>query len=334
MSKEVKIPENIRELTKGYIPIDFKLMPEEEIYSVLKMKLSSKIRDFIVVLLIGLLGYSLYIFFNSKLSVYDALPPIIIFLTTYFIWHYRITRDIKHLFWNILKYSFYLLLIGYGISFLASYLKTILEAFTSTLGLENLPTPKFSLNPVENTYALIEYILDLLRGYIIRYRDILGYGSIALVIIALIAIPLIYFYVRGRRYYITNKRVIVRQKFGTIQVTTLPIDGIMEVTAFQGLFGRIFKYGDVIISMTSGSGVLRSLTPEDKSISSGLYRVKRKIEGIENPWDVKDLIIKLREEYIEAQYLKRIEEELKAIKREIKREEIEEDVEEEEDREE
>ena len=110
MSKEVKIPENIRELTRGYMPIDFKLMPEEEIHSVLKMKLSSKIRDFIVVLLTGLLGYSLYIFFNSKLSVYDALPPIIIFLTTYFIWHYRITRDIKHLFWNILKYSFYLLM--------------------------------------------------------------------------------------------------------------------------------------------------------------------------------------------------------------------------------
>ena len=44
------------------------------------------------------------------------------------------------------------------------------------------------------------------------------------------------------------------------------------------------------------------------------YSVKRKLEGVKDVWQLKDAIIALRDKYVEARYLARIEDELKRIR--------------------
>lgn len=278
---EFRIPEGIREYAKLSEDIDLKLLPGEEIYKIIRMHPLSKIREFILSALIAFYGYMLYLFFNSKITLISFINIVIMFLLIYFIWHYKITLTLKKLVWDLIKYVLYIILLGYFITFLTTYLSPIVTAIFKLLGLPSTITsslPNFTLNPIENIKGIIIFVFDLVKTYLIKYTSIFSLASIGLIIAALIAIPCIYFYSRGRLYYITNKRVIIKHKYGTIQVTTLPIDGIVEVTAFQSLAGRIFGFGDVIIAMVSGGGVEKSLAPSSISLSSGLYSIKRKLE--------------------------------------------------------
>jgi len=62
--------------------------------------------------------------------------------------------------------------------------------------------------------------------------------SVALVTAGLAVLPLLYFCARGH-HYLSDRRIVVRL-FGTVQVTTFPLDSVVEVAAFQGLSGRLF----------------------------------------------------------------------------------------------
>ena len=312
---KIFVPEGIKEYERRGKRIDLNLMPGEEVYKVIGMNPLSKIREYILAMWIALFGYTLYVFFKSGMTMKTFIPVVITFLISYFTWHYKVTKDFKHLIWNIIKYSLYIILLGYFITFLTSYLSSFLSMFLSSFGYSASNLPSFSLNPVTNIRNIFIFLIDLFRKYLSSYASILSTGSIILSIISLIMIINIFLYTRGRLYYITNKRIVTREKYGTIQVTTLPIDGIVEVTAFQGLAGRVFGYGDILLSMISGGGVDRSLEPESESLTSGLYSIKRKLEGVKEPWKIKDLILWVREKYVEANYLLRIEKELKKIGR-------------------
>jgi len=319
---EKHIPEGIKEYEKKGKKIDLSLMPGEEVYKVISMNPLSKIREYILTISIAVFGYTLYIFFKSGMTINTLIPVVTMFFISYFIWHYKITNDFKHLIWNIIKYGFYLILFGYFITFLTSYLAPLLIVFTNFLG-KNIPggLPSFSLDPVKNTMNILNYLIDLSRRYLTPYTYILSLSGLVISAISIIMLINIFFYTRGRLYYITNKRVVIRQKYGTIQVNTLPIDSVVEVTAFQGLAGRIFGYGDIVLSMVSGGGVEKTLEPDSESLKSGLYSIKKSIEGIKDPWSIKDLILEIREKYVQANYLARIEKELKKI-RESKEEKI------------
>ena len=310
---KISVPEGIKEYEKKGKKIDLNLMPSEEVYKVIGMNPLSKIREYVLAIFITIFGYTSYVFFKSGMTMKTFIPVVIMFFISYFAWHYKVTRDFKHLIWNIIKYSIYIILLGYFITFLTSYLSSFLNMFSGFIGYSSSNLPSFSLDPVVNTRNIFVFLIGLFRKYLSQYTYILSMGSIALSIISMIMMINIFFYTKGRLYYITNKRIVSREKYGTIQVTTLPIDGVVEVTAFQGLAGRIFGYGDILLSMISGGGVERSLEPKSESLTSGLYSIKRKLEGVRDPWEIKDLILSIREKYVEANYLRRIEKKLKRM---------------------
>jgi len=153
-----------------------------------------------------------------------------------------------------------------------------------------------------------------LNAYAARLAPYVRLASIAAAAVALACIPLVYASCRGQLYYVTDRRLVIRRKFGTVQVTTLPLDGVVEVTAFQGFFSRLLGYGDIVLSMVSGGGVTESLQPTQVQPLAGFYSVKRRLEGDKDVWQLKDAIIALRDKYVEARYLARIEDELKRIR--------------------
>ena len=67
--------------------------------------------------------------------------------------------------------------------------------------------------------------------------------------------------------------------------------------------GRLFGYGDVVLTVTSGGGVSDSLKPKSISPLGSFYEIKRRLEGLKEIWEVKDLIILLRDRYVQANYL-------------------------------
>jgi len=312
---ETRIPEGIKEYGEKVKEIDLKLMPGEEVYKVVGMNPLSKFREYILAISVALFGYTLYVFFRSGMTVNTLIPVVIMFFTSYFIWHYKVTRDFKQLIWNVIKYGFYLMMLGYLITAISSYLSPLLNLFTEFLG-ASLPSnlPSFSPDPFANTMNILNYMISFLKSHLSQYSNILSLAGLAVSIASIIMLINIFFYTRGRLYYITNKRVVIRQKYGTIQVNTLPIDSVVEVTAFQGLAGRIFGYGDIVLSMVSGGGVEKTLEPDSESLKSGLYSIKKSLEGVKEPWNIKDLILEIREKYVEANYLARIEKELKRIR--------------------
>jgi len=289
---------------------DLKLLAGEKVERIMGMSPTSKLRSYVLCCLMAFIGYQCYSVFNqTSVSVESLIPALVTLIITYFIWTCRVTESSKNMILSIIKYAIYIILLSYLITSLSAILSPVLSVFNP-----NIPSP--SLNPVENINSILTSITYILNQNLMQYSPfgrLLGLGIIAA---SLAVSPFIYMSTRGRLYYVTNKRVIVREKSGTIQVTTLPLDNIVEVTAFQGFFGRLLGYGDVILTMTSGSAS-DSLRPKPVSPLGNFYQVKRKLEGLKDVWNTKDLIITLREKYVQANYLENMENELKKIRQAI-----------------
>ncbi|MCS7095809.1 MAG: PH domain-containing protein [Nitrososphaerota archaeon] len=313
MSEEVevlKVPEHVDQ----YRDIDLKLLPGEVVDEIIQMSPFSKVRSYVLCGLIALFGYSVYMLFSaSSITVTALIPPVAIFLVTYFVWHMDITRDLKSLVFSIIKYMIGLMMISYVLAFAANFFSPIL-GLAEWLGL-GVSETMVSLNPADNISLILAYLAGLANAFIMPIAPHLRLMSLVLIISCLAASLLIYFSSRGQLYYLTNKRIVVRRKFGTVQVTTLPLDGLVEVTAFQGFFGRLFGYGDVTLTIVSGGGAVESLKPKPAEPVGSFYEVKRKLEGVKDVWQLKDKIIMLRDRYVEAAYLERIEGELKRIRK-------------------
>lgn len=314
--------ESLRMGIEKYQPIDLKLLPDEKVVKVLGMSALSKFRTYVVGLLVALLGYQLYVLTGAEeITVVTLLPLLGTVVVTYLVWHTRVTQSAKRLLFDLIKYAFYIVMFSYFITFLTSYLGPILDTLKRlvpflTEAVEGLPTdglPRFSLNPIENIQNILNFFLSIVATIIVDYAFWISIAGMAIIMIGLVSIPLVFLEAKGHIYYLTDRRMIIRRKFGTVQVTTLPLDAVVEVTSFQGFLGRIFGYGDVVVSMTSGGGVTESLMPRSVSPVGSFYLVKRRFEGIKNPWEMKDMIMSLRDSYVEAHYLKRIEQELKKL---------------------
>lgn len=315
MSKEVEVL-RIPEHADQYQDIDLKLLPGEVVDEIIPMSPFSKIRSYVLCGLLALFSYSLYMLFSaSSITVTALIPPAVTFLVTYFIWHMSVTKDLKSLVFSIIKYVIGLMMISYVLAFVANFFSPIL-GLAEWLGLE-VPETMVSINPVDNVGLILTYLAGLANAFIMPLAPHLRLVSLVLIVSCLVAALLIYFSSKGQLYYLTNKRIVVRRKFGTMQVTTLPLDGLAEVTAFQGFFGRLFGYGDIVLTMVSGGGAVESLKPKSAEPVGSFYEVKRRLEGVKDVWQLKDKIIMLRDKYVEAAYLERIEGELKKIRKAV-----------------
>jgi hypothetical protein len=300
--EELSVPKGVEK----YNEADLKLLAGEKVERMVGMAPLCKLRSFFLCGLAAVLGLVFYDFFGKPVATAESLVlPLGIFILTYFVWHYKVTESGKQLVSGVIKYTIWISLISYLITFISTLFGPILEGFNA---------PNFSLNPLDNIYAILEFITDLANTSLSKYSFYTRLGSLGVVSASLAAFPLLYIGSRGRLYYVTNKRVVVRDKSGTAQVTTLPLDNVVEVTGFQGFFGRLLGYGDVILTVTSGGGVSESLRPKSLSPLGSFYRVKRRLEGLKEIWEVKDLIITLRDKYVQANYLQSMEEELRRIR--------------------
>jgi hypothetical protein len=292
-----------------YKDTDLKLLSGERVEKIANMMTASKLRSFTLCMMLALLGYSLYSFFSQPMVTAESLAfPVGVLVATYFMWHCKFTENGKKLVFSIVKYGLMIALLSYLVSFIGS----VLSPFVEGIGL-----PNFSLNPIENVYGILVYLSNLVNASLMPYADSCRILSLGLVGVGFLAVPVVYLNMRGTLYYVTNKRIVVREKSGTVQVTTLPLDNLVEVTAFQGLFGRLLGYGDVVLTVSSGGGVTDSLQPKSASPLGAFYKVKRRLEGIKEVWEIKDLIITLREKYVQANYLQNMEQELRRIREAI-----------------
>jgi len=289
-----------------YKKMDLKILDGEKVEKILGMSHISKLRIFVVCGLTAFLGLVLYNFFSQPIVTVESLfPPVAIFIATYFVWHSKVTESGKNLVFAIAKYGFQIALLTYLTTFIASLLSPLFQGFNA---------PRFSLNPVENIHSILFFLTDLVNESLAEHASYARLISLGLTAASIAALPLIYMSAKGRLYYVTNKRIVVREKSGTVQVTTLPLDNLVEVTAFQGLFGRLLGYGDIVLTVASGGGASDSLRPGSVSPLGSLYKVKRRLEGLREVWELKDLIITLRERYVQANYLQNMEKELKRIR--------------------
>ena len=300
--KDISVPNGVEK----YKNMDLKLLDGEKVEKILGMSPVSKFRSFVVCGLVAFLGFVLYNFFSQPVVTAESLIlPVVVFIATYFIWHCKVTESGKNLVSSLVKYSIQIALLTYLTTFIASLLGPLLKVVNA---------PSFSLNPVENANSVLVFITNLINSSLTEYASYARLISLGIVAASLIALPLIYMSTKGRLYYVTNKRIVVREKIGTVQVTTLPLDNLVEVTAFQGLFGRLLGYGDVVLIVSSGGGASDSLQPGSVSPFGSLYKVKRRLEGLKEVWELKDLIITLRESYVQANYLQNMEKELRRIR--------------------
>jgi len=297
-----------------YKEIDLKLLPGENVQRIIERSPLSKARTYVVCGLLIFFAYTLYQLFSMPAITVDSLvTPAAAFLALYFVWHCRVTEDLKHLFFSLAKYALTVIALSYFFTYLGSMLMPSLSSLLQALGIRS-PAPSFSLNPVDNLKSLFALVADLINSYVMKYASIGRLVSLVSMILGAIAALLTYLQVRGHLYYLTDRRLIVRRKFGTVQVTTLPIDSVVEVVAFQGFFGRLLGYGDVTVTMTSGGGVTESLRPRPVSPVESFYSVKRKLEGVRDVWQVKDAIIAAREKYVQVHYLEKMQRDIQRLR--------------------
>ena len=311
----IKVPKGVEK----YKEIDLKLLPGENVESIVPMSPLSKVRSYVVCALAAAFALLLHRLFSGPITAESLVPPVAAFIALWIVWKAGDVKDLKGLVFSAIKYAVYLILLSYALAFFTSYFAPILAALQSATGMQaeapmSTEMPKFSADPVENVRGILSYAAGFLNAYAAQFAPYLRLASIAAVAVALACIPLVYASCRGQLYYVTDRRLVIRRKFGTMQVTTLPLDGLVEVTAFQGFFARLLGYGDIVLSMVSGGGVTDSLQPKPVQPVGGFYTVKRKLEGVKDVWQLKDAIIELRDRYVEARYLARIEEELKRIR--------------------
>ena len=141
-------------------------------------------------------------------TVESLIMPTATFLALYFVWHCRVTEDLKHLFFSLVKYALTVIALSYFFTYFGSMLMPFLNSLLQALGIQS-SAPSFSLNPVDNLKSLFGFVADLLDSYVMKYASIGRLASLALMILGTVAALLTYLQVRGHLYYLTDRRLIV-----------------------------------------------------------------------------------------------------------------------------
>jgi membrane protein YdbS with pleckstrin-like domain len=304
-------------LPKGfqkYQPEDFTLIEGEELKKIVSPLQFNFLRGYLIGALLVAFGFSLIPLYNlTSIGVGDLMVPVSILVALYFVYFMKATESAKAFGLSLAKYAVGLVVLSYLITVALRYVGPLLERVFVLLGVA-APSIPLSLNPLDVMMGVLRYAATTVNALFILYRDYLIWVPLGMVGLGLLLFILTFFYARGHLYYITNKRVIVRKKFLSHQVTTLPMDKIVEVVAFKGPFARLFKMGDVSVTLTSGGGLKETMAPEPVGVTKPFYKIEKLMRGVKEPFKIRDLILQLREAYIEALYLSRMEKELKRIR--------------------
>ena len=178
--------------------------------------------------------------------------------------------------------------------------------------------------------AFLSYFLVLgfftVIGIIVAF--FLWWLGLIFLIFGILGIVMTTFYMKAFTYYLTNKRIFIYKRFITISSRQVQYDDLSDVVVHQGIFGRIFGFGNVIPITKSGLGL--GYRGWQTGVGYGVGRTTGPIViggpvggetvpvatpgnciyGIREPFRIKDLIFKHQEEYAEAPYLKRIAEKI------------------------
>jgi uncharacterized membrane protein YdbT with pleckstrin-like domain len=73
---------------------------------------------------------------------------------------------------------------------------------------------------------------------------------------AIIKIPLYYFGYKNTEYLVTNNRIIKINGIFSKSSNEIALSDIEQVNVFQGVWGRLHKYGDIIINGIGGSKII------------------------------------------------------------------------------
>jgi len=182
------------------------------------------------------------------------------------------------------------------------------------------------------TYFLISGIFIII-GIGVAYLGSVAASSLGLLVglfflgVGILGVVITLCYLNAFRYYVTDKRIIVYRKFISISTRQVQYDDISDVVVDQGLFGRIFGFGNVIPITKSGLGLGFRGTHAGVGWKFGgrgpgpiivggpvggqtvpVATPGTCIYGVKNPFEIKDTIFKQQEAYAEAPYLKRIAE--------------------------
>ena len=310
----IKVPRGI----ERYREIDLKLLPDENVEAIVPVSPLSKIRSYVVCALAAAFSILLHQLFSGPITARSLAPPAAAFIALLIAWRGGDVEDLKDLAFKAIECAVILIFLSYAMAFLISAVAPILSALQAPDG-QQAWAPSFSIDPIENLRTILSYAAGLLNELAAQFAPYIRLACAAAAAASLLCALLTYMSCRGQIYYVTDRRIVVRRKFGTVQVTTLPLDGLVEVTAFQGFFARLLGYGDIVLSMVSGGGVADSLQPGSIQPLAGFYTVKRRLEGVKGVWQLKDKIIELRDKYVEARYLARIEEEVRRIRQAAER---------------
>lgn len=83
---------------------------------------------------------------------------------------------------------------------------------------------------------------------------------------------------RGHKYFVTNQRVIDEFKFITRKVRTADYKLIADVGISQGVWGRIFHYGNIDVRTASGQPLDLKSVRRPEAIQQTIMETKRKSE--------------------------------------------------------
>ncbi|MCS7114091.1 MAG: hypothetical protein N0A00_01565 [Candidatus Bathyarchaeota archaeon] len=218
--RSFKVPKGVEK----YMGIDLKLLPGENVERIVSMSPASKARSYVFCGLLAVLGYLLYMLFSGREITASALaPPIAVFLIAYFVWSAGVTKDLKGLFFTAVKYVVGLVLLSYILAFAVQLFSPLLKV-AEALGFAVPGDFRVSFDPVENIRGILAYLASLVNAYVMPYAHLLRLASLGLVACSAVAAALVYMSCRGQLYYVTDRRIVVRRKFGTVQVTTLPLE--------------------------------------------------------------------------------------------------------------
>lgn len=168
-----------------------------------------------------------------------------------------------------------------------------------------------ALDPSTTISGALGFMDSLLRDVFIYVSPYVSMASSILMIGGVYIVASSYFYTRGQRIYFTDRRVIITKRFGGTSMFQATMDAVSDVSSNRGLGGRMFGYGSIHLTTTSGTGVRDR--DEDKKPKPGraLQGVKLTVDGVKNPEEAVNTFAKIRIQFVDALHLKEIKEYVK-----------------------
>lgn len=141
-----------------------------------------------------------------------------------------------------------------------------------------------------------------LIGIIFILLTIIPYVGIIFLLIDVLVIILTFFYVRGHKYWITTKRIVIVKTFIQRNIREIEYGKITDIALEQGILGRIFNFGTIIpiTPSTLGTGSIIYTDAFGRIVKSTVEaetQSRYSIYGVKNPMKIRDLINLQLEKY-------------------------------------